>query len=67
MKDLSNAMMMQFTKDYGNWTEDFVAVFDITKVDEAEVKRFINSRKSYHPYIMVVYQEQWESVFGKIN
>ena len=63
MKDLSNIMMIPFTKDYGNWTENFVAVFDAAKVDEAEVNKFIYSGEHYHPDIMVVYKEQWESVF----
>lgn len=67
MKDLSNVMLMQFTKDYGNWTENLVAVFDITKVDEDEVLRFVHMEESYHPDIMIVYKEQWESVFGKID
>ena len=43
MKDLSNVMMIEFTKDYNCLPENFVAVFDITKVDETEVKKFIHS------------------------
>lgn len=67
MKDLSNVMMIPYTKDYGNWEENFVAVFDRNKIDEAEVNNFIYGGENYHPDIMVVYKEQWESVFGKNN
>ena len=40
---------------------------DGNKIDEAEVNNFIYSGENYHQDIMVVYKEQWESVFGKNN
>lgn len=67
MKDLSNVMMIEFTKDYGYSSEDCLAVFNINKVNEEEVLEFIHWSvfNSYHPDIIVVSPEQWKSVFGE--
>lgn len=65
MKDLSNVMMMEFSKDYVNWTENFLAVFNINKVAEADVLDFIYGGELYHPDIIIVSPEQWQSVFGE--
>lgn len=66
MKDLSTVMIIEFTKDYGHWSENCLAVFDINKVSEEEVHKFIYNSvfESYHPDIIVVTPEQWNSVFG---
>lgn len=67
MKDLSNVMMIEFTKDYGHFSEDCLAVFDINKISEDDVLKFIHNSvfDSYHPDIIVVSPEQWKSVFGE--
>lgn len=69
MKDLSNVMKIEFTEDYGNWSENLLAIFDITKISEDEVLKFIyggnRGFSKYHPDIMMVYLEQWNSVFGE--
>lgn len=68
MKDLSNVMMIEFTEDYGNWSENLLAVFNINKISEDDVIKFIHGDRGfskYHPDIMMVYPEQWESVFGE--
>ena len=66
MKDLSSVKMIEFTKDYGHWSETCLAVFDINKVSEEKVLDFIHNSvfERYHPDIIVVSPEQWESVFG---
>ena len=62
-----NVMRIDFTKDYdyGNWSEDMVAIFNITKVSEEEVLRFINSGEYYHPMIAVMSQDTWDNIFSK--
>lgn len=67
MKDLSNVMMIEFTKDYGNWSEDCLAIFNIKKIGEDKVLEHIHNCgfSYYHPDIMIVSPEQWNSVFGE--
>ena len=67
MKDLSKVMMIEFEKDYGNWSERLLAVFNIDKISEDEVLKQVihcDGFSHYHPDVMVVYPEQWKSVFG---
>lgn len=66
MKDLSKVMMIEFTKDWGHYKEDCLAVFNIDKISEDEVLKHINGSllNDYNPDIMIVYPEQWKSVFG---
>lgn len=67
MKDLSNVMMIEFTKDWGHYKEDCLAIFNIKKISEDEVLKHIHNCgfDYYHKDIMIVYPEQWESVFGE--
>lgn len=67
MYNLSNVMRIDFTRDYGSWTENLVALFNINKISEKEVRRFIHgdSLSEFHPDIIIMYPEQFESVFGK--
>lgn len=67
MRDLSNVMMIEFVKDYGYYTEDCLAIFNINKISEDEVLKHINGSllNDYHPDIMIVHPEQWKSVFGE--
>lgn len=67
MKDLSNVMMIEFTKDYGHFSEDCLAIFNIKKISENEVLEHIHNclLNDYHPDIMIVSPEQWNSVFGE--
>lgn len=60
-----NVMRIDFTKDYGNWSEEMVAVFDINKISADEALRFIHAGEFYHPMIAVFSLEQWENVFSK--
>lgn len=65
MKDLSNVMIMEFSKDYGVFAEDFFAVFDGNKISEVDVLNFVCGGELYHPDIIIVSPEQWKSVFGE--
>lgn len=60
-------MMIEFTKDYGHYSENFLAIFNINNISEDKVLEHINSclLNDYHPDIMIVYPEQWNSVFGE--
>ena len=66
MRDLSNVMLIEFVKDYGHCKEKCVAIFNINKISEDEVVNHINKciLNYYHPDIMIVAPEQWNSVFG---
>lgn len=66
MKDLSNVMMIEFVKDYGDISENLLAIFNINKINEDGVLKFIhNGGDFYHSDIIVVSPEQWKSVFGE--
>lgn len=43
MKDLSSVKLIEFVKDYGHYKETCFAVFDINKVSEEEVLKFIHN------------------------
>lgn len=67
MKDLSNVMMIEFTKDYGHFREDCLAIFNVKKISENEALEHIRNclLNDYHPDIIIVSPEQWNSVFGE--
>lgn len=69
MSSLSNIMRIDFTMDYSNWTENLLALFNINKISEEEVNKFIHGDyvcgNPYHPDIIIMSPEQFESVFGK--
>ena len=68
MSNLSNILRIDFTMDYGYKSENLIALFNINKISEEEVNKFIHgyyALGSIHPDIIIMYPEQFESVFGK--
>lgn len=56
-------MAVEYNRHIGPYTEQMVAVFDDRKASEKEVRDYVCSGESYHPHIVIMYKDQFESLF----
>ena len=46
---------------------DMIVLYDTGKVTEKEVSLFLCQQNAYHPYILVMHQEQWDNMFDSVS